>query len=433
MPSRRRTSPKAEPLDLDRELDEMYASAITRPNLGFLRVGNFPAPPLATEVTPDIPPTDALPSNGVMSTGTRARDTTSMDARSIDRTSLPTECDGGAGDVVAIDTTSQAPVSMDSRPPGKWKLHRCSTVQDGHSANEQLLYEMLWRSAKAVNPDERLLSISREDMASQTRITVRNVKGVVDRLIEKLAIEKAIESNSFIRAAATYRVYSYRAILERRRSAGLEWVTRANGVKFIPAQMARELLSRPQFTEADHRQPTGAIDSRSPDLLSRDVGSVDLQSTDVRSSDVGSMDDRGGLSKPFSSLPVPNDLGLGLRKINPAFDSAAVARLWRECRARVPDCTVEEVLHFSNLKASKLWADKNIRSTIGLLLTSVPELFDPAIVHDFREEKRRQILEEARIAQENENYWRAVLEDVSSTDADRSTALQFIGSSTRTA
>ena len=46
---------------------------------------------------------------------------------------------------------------------------------------------------------------------------------------------------------------------------------------------------------------------------------------------------------------VPLELGPGLRKINPAFDSAAVARLWRECRTRVTDCTAEEVLYFAGL------------------------------------------------------------------------------------
>lgn len=423
MPSRRRTSPKAEPLDLDRELDEMYSSAITRPNLGFLRVGESPAPPRATSVAPDIPSLVDTTSTGRMSTDTR-----SLDLPSIDRVSVVPNSDGRALDTLSSDVRSLDYVSMDVRPAGKWKVHRCSTVQDGHSANEQLLYEMLWRSAKPANADERLLSISREDMASQTRVTVRNVKGVLDRLIEKLAIEKAIESNSFVRAAATYRVYSYRAILDRRRKAGLEWVTRANGVKFIAAKTAQELLNRPKFTEVDSRQPSGAIDS-----IAGDAKAIETRSIDSLTSDVRSMDDRSVSPKQLPIIPVPGNLGLGLRKINPAFDSAAVARLWRECRARVPDCTVEEVLHFSNLKASKLWVDKNIRNTIGILLTSVPEFFDSNILHEFREEKRRQMLEEARLAQENENYWRAVLEDVSSTDADRSMARQVIGSSTRIA
>jgi hypothetical protein len=364
MASRRRTLPKAEPLDLDRELDEMYSSAITRPNLGFLRVGESPAPPvIATggdQYSSAVGETDASSDSPSMAD-------TSMDARSIDVSASTRSIDTVSLDTRSLDTGSRDPVSMDVRPAGKWKLHRCLTVQDGHSANEQLLYEMLWRSAKAVNPDERLLAISREDMASQTRITVRNVKGVLDRLIEKLAIERVIESNSFIRAAATYRVYSYRAILDRRRMAGLEWVTRANGVKFIAAKTAQEILSRPKFTEADSRQPSGAFDHISSDA---GAGTKDLASLDS-----ASMDDR---------YAVLRALGIGLRKINPAFDSAAVATLWRECRTSVPDCTVEEVLHFSSLRAITISADKSIRNSVGFLLSSVPEFFDQNTVHEFR-------------------------------------------------
>lgn len=410
MASRRRTSPKVEPLDLDRELDEMYSSAITRPNLGFLRVGEFPTPPLAPEVAPGATQT---------STDIASTDLRSTDVPSIDRVSFPTGFDSRAIDNAAIATTSPATVSMDARPAGKWKLHRCSTVQDGHSANEQLLYEMLWRSAKAITLDERLLAISREDMASQTRITVRNVKGVLDRLIEKLAIDRVIEPNSFGRAAATYRIHSYRAILDRRRKAGLEWVTRANGVKFIASKTAEDLLSRPKFTQGDVNQPAGSIDG-----LSRETASLDEIALVNTATAAVSMDTRS---------TVPRDLGIGLRKINPAFDAAAAARLWRECQARVPDCTVEEVLHLSTLKTAEICKHKHTRNTIGLLLISVPEFFGSTIVDKFREEKRNQLLEEVRIAEENENYWRAVLYDARSTEMDRSTALQVLGSSTKIA
>jgi len=311
---------------------------------------------------------------------------------------------------------------MDVRPAGKWKVHRCSTVQDGHSANEQLLYEMLWRSAKPVNPDERLITISREDMAGQTRITIRNIKGVLDRLIEKLAVERVIEPNSFARAAATYRIYSYRTILDRRRKAGLEWVTRANGVKFIATQLAQAILALPKFINTDASQPDPTIDRSANDVASTAGASMDGRSSTTPIAPVLHI----GVA-----AAVPVELGQGLRKINPAFDSAAVARLWRECRTRIPDCTVEEVLHFSGLKAGKLRADKNVRNTIGLLLTSVPEFFDPSIIQEFRGEKKRHLIEEARIAEENHRYWQAVLEAPDSTEQDRALALQFVESSTR--
>jgi len=348
MANRRRTSPKAEPIDLDRELDEMYSSAITRPNLGFLRI------------------TDSR---------TIAA---SIDNTSIDAASFPTGSDDSqAIDELSTDSASVDLVSMDTisssmRPAGKWKLHRCSTVQDGHSANEQLLYEMLWRSANEVSPDERILAISREDMARQSRITVRNVKGVLDRLIEKLAVERVLEANSFARLAATYQIYSYRVILERRRKAGLEWVTRANGVRFIPSQMAHDLLNRPKFAQMDSRQPTDTGDTSTTVSVTKDTTANDTVSMETR-------------------WIVPPDLGSRLRRINPAFDTAAVASLWRECRLRVTDCTVEEVLHFSNLQVTRMRADHTIRNTIAILLTSVPEFFEESIVHQFRAEQKEKI------------------------------------------
>jgi hypothetical protein len=250
---------------------------------------------------------------------------------------------------------------------------------------------MLWRVAKPTNVDERLIAISREDMAMQTRITVRNVKGVLDRLIEKLAIERVIEPNSFVRAAATYKVYSYRTILDRRRKAGLEWVTRANGVKFIAAHAAQEILNRPKFME---------VDSRQPEMTS---GVSEMATNDLTSMDAISMDDRS---------IVPRDLGPGLRKINPAFDSASVARLWRECRMAVPDCTVEEVLHFSNRKGAQILADRSTRNAIGVLLSSLPEVFHLSSVGAFRQDQQQEKLQGSGIA------WRDVSEAPNSSDTD---------------
>ena len=271
MPNRR-TSPKVLPLDLDRELDEMYSSPITRPNLAFLQVAGASPPFPATEdrltrnepgvdapapATPSpVEPSSAAPSSvapsmdarsGVdssfaervglqaanphtppepgSSTFSSANATpragrphvaVSMDTRSnphsimctadpevsIDSedTATPSTtappCYLASSDVTSLVNVSMddrpfiAPVSngrisgeasgfsfdaasMDVRPAGKWKIHRCSTVQDGHSANEQLLYELLWRSARPTNADERIIRMSREDMAAQTRITIR--------------------------------------------------------------------------------------------------------------------------------------------------------------------------------------------------------------------------------------------------------------------
>ena len=211
MASRRRTSPKPEPLDLDRELDEMYASPITRPNLGFLRVGGPPAlslinPAARTSEAESVESPDPIVADAASSVAVSKDTYPVRHIKVIASSSVPASSVAPSMDVVSMDVRSV-------RPSGKWKIHQCATVQDGHSANEQLLYEMLWRTGRVITLDQRLVTISREDMAAQARITVRNVKGILDRLIEKLAVERVIEPNSFARTAATYRIYSYRRFL----------------------------------------------------------------------------------------------------------------------------------------------------------------------------------------------------------------------------
>jgi hypothetical protein len=440
MPSRRPITSRKKPIiDLDRELDEMYASPITRPNLGFLRVGQFPASkddpstagasseqPRSLDTPPGhAPGLEALQdvatfdsrSKELASTARASTELASNDAVSTAAASMDVRSGSDAKslkkEAIAALPSIDAP-SIDQRPAGKWKVHHCVTVQDGHSANEQLLYEALWRLARPVG-DVRVIQISREEMAAQTRITIRNIKGVLDRLVEKLAVERITEPNSFTRVAATYRIYPYRVILEKRRLAGLEWVTRANGVKFIVRELAMSLMSRSRFGNADVSQPTFGMDLQNQPS----PAAVDPTSTDAVTRDLRSMDDR--------STPVPGELGLGLRKINPAFDSAAVARLWRECRAKAKDCTAEEVLHFTQLKAKASWEDKSVRNTIGLLLKTVPEFFDPSVLAPFRAEQQERAAEEARLLEENRQYWFAVLEDPASSEADRVLAREFVG------
>jgi hypothetical protein len=402
MASRRPRSRKPPAIDLDRELDEMYSSAITRPNLGFLSVSTSSAPD-GGRVPSAVPA--AAKSPDTASSVVTSKDRPSMDERSS--AVVPSGLQGPY-----LVTPQIAPTDEESIP-GKWKIHHCSTVQDGHNANEQLLYELLWRSAKPVTADERVIQISREDMAAQTRITIRNVKSVLDRLIEKLAVDRVVEPNSFGRIAATYRVFSYRTILDRRRRAGLEWVTRANGVKFISKDLAQAILSRPRFPQSDPSQPAMQSPANSADATparaSLDGASIDAQ-----------------LPRHTQGASIPLDLGPRLRRVNPAFDSAAVARLWRECRNRIADATADEVVHFADAKASKLRTDKNVRNMIGLLLTSVPEFFDPDTLREFRHERASRVLEEARIIEETRRYWQKVIDDPTATNEDRVMAEQFL-------
>jgi len=113
-------------------------------------------------------------------------------------------------------------VRMASSP----KAMKASLAQHGHTHGEELLYEMLWRLGVPEPGGESrivheagcqkigyLLPMHRKNVA-------RNLKG----LISKLAIEKiAVHTPMY---GASYRVFSYKSILERRKKASLNWVIR---------------------------------------------------------------------------------------------------------------------------------------------------------------------------------------------------------------
>jgi hypothetical protein len=122
-----------------------------------------------------------------------------------------------------------------------------------------------------------------------------------------------------------------------------------------------------------------------------------------------------------------SDLASRLRKdLDPTFDDSAAGRLWRECRSFVPDCTVDEILHFVGLKAQKIYRDRNIRNPIGLLLMSIPEFFTGSAVHELREQKDREEKQRRQMQEEHRKYWRQVADDSATSSEDRELALKFL-------
>ena len=116
-------------------------------------------------------------------------------------------------------------------------LRRAVLAQDGHSAGEEILYQALWNSryARQDSKETKLVSMGWKAMSKLARLTPRNTKRNCQSLIAKLALEQLSDENSRESIGRTYRLFSYKAILERRRAAGLEWVMRSRGVVFAGA------------------------------------------------------------------------------------------------------------------------------------------------------------------------------------------------------
>ena len=103
---------------------------------------------------------------------------------------------------------------------------------------------MLWRSGKQESDDTRLTVMGYGEMSKRVRLSFNNTKAACHRLIAKLAIEEAAREVSDKRQGKTYRVFSYRAILDRRKASGMEWVIRNKGIEFVTPSSNGQLSIR---------------------------------------------------------------------------------------------------------------------------------------------------------------------------------------------
>jgi hypothetical protein len=245
-----------------------------------------------------------------------------------------------------------------TRPP---KVHRCASAQDGHSRSEHDLYRLLWESGSTVDPDTRAVQESLSRLAARLRMTQRNLQTLLDRLEQKLSLAIAARNNFVTGAPKTYHVFSPDEVVRRRQRAGLVWVVRNKGVQFVDSARA-ELIQR-----VHDEWTAGAIPSME---IPKEA-----------------MED--------SALAFPPEL----RGIAMAGEMA-LARLWRECRKRVPGCTASAIVSF-------------VREH-GTALQDAPNAF---AAHQRGREAA---------AEEDRRYWQSVLDDPHCSAHDRELARRYL-------
>ncbi len=138
-----------------------------------------------------------------------------------------------------VESPRKAKETPSGRTAPYARIYRATRVQDGHSYAEQAIYEALWAAVPSLLDDGtdayRIVQIGYDRLARLTHLSWVSVKANLRSLEKKLAIEIIATENSASREGKTYKIYSNAVILERRRSAGLEWVRKTRGVKLIPA------------------------------------------------------------------------------------------------------------------------------------------------------------------------------------------------------
>jgi len=269
------------------------------------------------------------------------------------------------------------------------------------------------------------------EMSKRLRLSFNNTKYACQRLIAKMALEEVAREVSDIRQGKTYRVFSYKAILERRKACGMEWVIRNKGVEFVT----------PEFCP-------GTILGRVPDIAITDTV-PDIPITDTVSiTDTLSITGRGTLSitgtpnsrkenreyKESSSTDLATVLA-ALSEYGQPDDDAARSLL-EKCRSIAPESTVSEILHFMHQKGALVRQDRSgrILSPIGFLLTAVPKCFVGETFTRYQQEERKQ-QESERIIRERQEaeveQWRReqelTLSDPNASEEDKRFARQVLG------
>lgn len=306
----------------------------------------------------------------------------------------------------------------------KLQIREARLVQEGHTYGEQTVYEALWKNGTVVSDSVRLLTIGFSRMAGIAGLAESNCKAAIAGLLDKLAIERLPDKN--VSQGHTYRIYSWTAVLSRRRAAGLTHVIKSRGVVFVDPRTGQQLTlaKTPSRGLKTALSKTIRLETDGPVSKQQIVSSHSSSLTPV----------------PLSSIPRPDalisftvqqtaitDLAARLRNdLDPTFDDSAAGRLWRECHTSVPDCSTEEILHFVTLKAQKIYRDRNIRNPIGLLLMSIPDFFTGGAVHELRKQKGREEQHRQEMQEQQRKYWTDVAQDSKTPPEERKLASKFL-------
>ena len=204
------------------------------------------------------------------------------------------------------------------------RIRKCVLAQDAHSQGEDALFSAMWNTAKPDPADpsgSRMVRIGYAELAQKSRMHRSNVRINIAGLRAKLAIEVLDEHDSRDVTPRTYRLYSFKEILERRRAAGLEYVIRKKSVVFVTE--TGQIVPLPGLPKASVRKP------RNPDS--------------------------NGSAEGFRSTRQeadPEQMDLDVRQISDALsqhwavDEAAAHQLLRQCRSVRRDAEIDEIIFF---------------------------------------------------------------------------------------
>lgn len=292
-------------------------------------------------------------------------------------------------------------------------------AQDGHSHAEQAVYAALWDAGTPDPEGNRIVTMGLGRLSKAARLSENNCRLNIRTLVKKLALVEIGAEDSRASIGKTYRVYSYSAILSRRRAAGMEWIIRTKGVVFV-AQNGTD-LSVPDTVSVSPTDSTPGVETEgdTKSISGRGAESVGDPPTDSISPFRNSF--RNNTKETSSSLPDATILIERLSTHGIHLDDDAGRRIVTRCQNTDHTATVEEIATFAELKVRQLEKRRDIENWPGLLMAAVPTYFGPPATEltKYRAGKRREREEQERLAQQ-------VIEDPHATPEEKEWARSML-------
>ena len=369
---------------------------------------------------------------------------------------------------VDLTTAVSSPTVVEPPPLTLWltesgelvpasRVKRIRLAQDVLSPAEESVYDTLWgvRSSAVLAPASReeresfrIVQAGYDFLMKRTRLSKKTIQRIVDRLIDKgfIAIERP--ADIYQRSSTVYRVFAYRAVLERQAQRGRLHVAKIGpGFVYVREVVDPRLASASNLSTVVESAtptvagafPTTAAPSAAPTGVREDATTVVAAATKK----IEQRLEQGGTGTTSSSafgcavesppaLPGQGSEAAEVRELRQLLerylgfiDDDAARQLLRQCRLRAADCTLEEIAYFVS---HKLRSVNGIHNPVGFMLTAVPRHFENnghgAVRAFLREERERR----RRIWQEEYRYWRAVAEDAAAAPEERAQAREVLES-----
>jgi hypothetical protein len=266
-------------------------------------------------------------------------------------------------------------------------------------------------------------------MSKRIRLSFNNTKATCLRLIQKLAIEEIAQEISYERIGKTYRIFSYKVILERRRANNMEWVIKNKGVEFVMPSV----ISSPETSISGPAPDIGITDTL-PDTDTVSITGMEALSISGRESlsITGTLLENSS-REVFRELSASSSAAVAAALSEyGTIDDDAVQKIIADCRRNAADATREEVVHFIREKG-RVIANGKIDNPIGFLIVYVPKCFIGDTLQHYRdrERQRREAAEqeaaEARAwAAEHRRQQEQILVDPEASEDDKQWARRFL-------